>query len=112
MPGQVAPRSSVASMASRMGWELVKWLVIPAGMAFLGYALIGPRLAIVPGFEEQAAKVTKNLVGAAESATAGTKPVEGRPEPGKFEGVNINLDVKTDDPKYGFERRENRRSGN
>ena len=81
-------------------------------MAFVGYALLGPRLAIVPGFEEQAAKVTQNLVDAAGSATSGPRPVEGRPEPSKFDGVNINLDVKTDDPKYGFERRESRRTGN
>ena len=108
----MARRSGVASSTSKVGWELVKWLVIPAGMAFVGYALLCPRLAIVPGFEQQAAKVTQSLVGAAESATSGAKPVEGRPEPGKFDGVNINLDVKTDDPKYGFERRESRRSGN
>lgn len=37
--------------AKGFAWFVVKWLVVPAGMAAIGYFLIGPRLGDMPGLK-------------------------------------------------------------
>lgn len=43
----------------RWFWMLMMWLVIPAGVACLGYFVIGPNIGRVPALERGAERVTQ-----------------------------------------------------
>ncbi len=80
---------------SKVVWGFFKWLVIPAGMALVGYYFIGPKINYSDVLVSQASKVKGLVEGATES-----KPIEvDEGEKGRHSKVDLTVTIEKDDGK-------------
>lgn len=77
--------------AGKVIWGVAKWLVIPAGLAYVGYAYYGPQIGKQP--PAQLAKLQEQVVGSEGKANGiPTETAEGLERP-KYPAPDLEVSV-------------------